>query len=108
MILEVNDDNFENSIKEGICLVDFWAPWCGPCRMLSPVIDELAEETKDIKVFKCNVDEAKETPSKFGIMGVPTLIIFKNGKIINVYNEKIPNLYSVKIFLMTNGVEIND
>ena len=82
MILEINDNTFENSIKDGICLVDFWAPWCGPCRMLSPVIDELAEEMQNIKVFKCNVDEAKETPSKFGIMGVPTLIIFKNGKLL--------------------------
>ncbi len=83
MVLEVNDANFDSSIQKGKCLVDFWAPWCGPCRMLSPVIDELAEEMKDeIKVLKCNVDENQATPSKFNIMGVPTLIVFKNGKMV--------------------------
>ncbi|MDD2839649.1 MAG: thioredoxin [Rickettsiales bacterium] len=83
MVLEVNDKNFDSSIKDGACLVDFWAPWCGPCRMLSPVVDELAEEMKnEIKVFKCNVDESQEIPAKFNIMGVPTLIVFKNGKMV--------------------------
>ena len=83
MIVEVNDNEFENSIKDGLTLVDFWAPWCGPCRMLSPVIDELAEEMKDeIKFLKCNVDDNPDTPSKFNIMGVPTLIIFKNGELL--------------------------
>lgn len=83
MVQEVNDKNFDSSIKSGICLVDFWAPWCGPCRMLSPVIDELAEEMKlSVKVFKCNVDESQDIPSKFNIMGVPTLIIFKDGKMV--------------------------
>jgi len=82
MVLEVTDNNFESTISKGVILVDFWASWCGPCRMLSPVIDELAEEMKDkIVVMKCNVDDNKEIPSKFGIMGIPTLIIFKDGKL---------------------------
>lgn len=83
MTAEVNDINFEESIKSGVVLVDFWAPWCGPCRMLSPVIDELARDMEGrVKIFKCNVDESQETPSKFNIMGVPTLIIFKDGKMV--------------------------
>jgi len=83
MITEVSDSDFENSIKNGVVLVDFWAPWCGPCRMLSPIIDELAAELDGkVKVLKCNVDDNQATPSKFNIMGVPTLIIFKDGKLV--------------------------
>lgn len=83
MVAEINGSNFEELIKEGISVVDFWAPWCGPCRMLSPVIDELAEEMSGkINVFKCNVDDSPDIPSKFNIMGVPTLILFKDGKLV--------------------------
>lgn len=65
-------------------LVDFWAPWCGPCRMLSPVLDELAGEMKDeVKVVKVNVDEEPELASKFGIMSIPTVIAFKQGKAVS-------------------------
>lgn len=65
-------------------LVDFWAPWCGPCRMLSPVLDELAGELKDqVKIVKVNVDEEPELASKFGVMSIPTVIAFKQGKAVN-------------------------
>ncbi|HSQ97352.1 MAG TPA: thioredoxin [Rickettsiales bacterium] len=82
MITEINDTNFDSSISSGVCLIDFWAPWCGPCRMLSPVIDELSEEMKEVKFFKFNVDEGKQTPTKFNIMGIPALLLFKDGKMV--------------------------
>lgn len=82
MVAEINDSNFQDLISKGVVVVDFWAPWCGPCRMLSPVLDELAEEMKDkITVLKCNVDDNREIPAKFNIMGVPTLIVFKDGNL---------------------------
>jgi thioredoxin 1 len=82
MTIEINDTNFQDTIKTGAVLVDFWAPWCGPCRMLTPIIEELAEELENkVKVCKFNVDEGKETASQFEIMGVPSLLLFKNGKL---------------------------
>ena len=81
-IVHVDDKDFDNSIKKGTVLVDFYADWCGPCRMLSPIIEELVEQ-RDINVVKVNVDEANETARKFGIMSIPTIIVFKDGKEIN-------------------------
>ena len=77
-------ENFEAEvIKSDIpVLVDFWASWCGPCRMLSPIVDQIAEERTDIKVGKVNVDEQEELPMRYGIMSIPTLIVFKNGEIV--------------------------
>ena len=80
----VNDTDFENEVLKADkpVVVDFWAEWCGPCKQLSPVVDELAAEMKDnVKVVKVNIDEAPEAPTKYGVRGVPTLMIFKDGQV---------------------------
>ena len=83
MITTITKDNFENEIVKADkpVLVDFWASWCGPCRMLSPTIDEIAEEHPEIKVCKINIDEEAELAIRHGVMSVPTLMLFKNGEI---------------------------
>ncbi|MBD3245090.1 MAG: thioredoxin [Candidatus Moranbacteria bacterium] len=81
--LEVNDSNFESEIKnhKGAALVDFWAPWCGPCQMMSPIIEELADKYKDkIKIKKLNIDENPNTAQNFQVMSIPTLIFYKDGE----------------------------
>ncbi|MBF0105080.1 MAG: thioredoxin [Deltaproteobacteria bacterium] len=83
---ETTDGNFENDVLKATTpvLVDFWASWCGPCRALSPVIDELADEYKGkLKVFKVNTDENPNTPSRYGVRGIPTIIVFKDGQIVD-------------------------
>lgn len=85
-VINVNKHTFENEIQGSNTpvLVDFWAPWCGPCRMLSPVLDELAGELRgQVKILKVNVDEEPELASKFGVMSIPTVIAFKQGKATN-------------------------
>ena len=82
--ININKNNFQNEImdSEKTVLLDFWAPWCVPCRMVVPIIEEIAGERPDIKVGKINVDEQPELTSKFGIMSIPTLVVMKNGKIV--------------------------
>ncbi len=83
MLVELTDDNFKNEVTENkeVILVDFWAPWCGPCLILSPVIEEIAKEYQDkIKIGKLNVDKSEKVASEYNIMSIPTLIIFKDGK----------------------------
>ena len=80
----INKNHFQNEImdSEKTVLLDFWAPWCAPCRMVVPIIEEITGERPDIKVGKINVDEQPELASKFGIMSIPTLVVMKNGKIV--------------------------
>lgn len=81
MVVHISDKDFNAQIADGLTFVDFWAPWCGPCKMLGPVIDELSQEFDGkIKIAKLNVDENQETAQKYGIMSIPTMILFENGK----------------------------
>ena len=84
-VINLTLENFEAEVvqSEKTVLVDFWASWCGPCRMLSPIVDEIAEERTDVKVAKVNVDEQEELAMRFGIMSIPTLVVMKNGEIAN-------------------------
>lgn len=85
MALVITKDNFQSQVlnADKPVLVDFWASWCGPCKMLSPVIDEIAAERSDIVVGKINVDEQPELAAQFAVMSIPTLMVFKNGEIAN-------------------------
>lgn len=83
--ISVNKNNFNQEVlnSDKPVLMDFWAPWCAPCRMVVPLVEEIAKERSDIKVVKINVDEEQELAMQFGVMSIPTLVVMKNGKIVN-------------------------
>lgn len=85
-LLHLSDANFAKEVLESDLpvLVDYWAPWCGPCRMIGPIIEDLAKEyDKRMKIAKINIDENSQTPTKYGVMSIPTLMFFKQGKVVN-------------------------
>ncbi len=93
MEINVNDENFEEEVlnSDMPVLVDFWAPWCGPCNMVAPIVEEIGEEYKDkLKVCKINVDEAPQTAAKYGVMSIPTLGIFKDGQMADTVVGAVP------------------
>ena len=85
MITNVTKENFDKEVMqaEGTVLIDFWAAWCAPCRMIAPAVEKIAEERPDVKVCKVNIDDEQELAIKYGVMSIPTLMVVKNGEIVN-------------------------
>ena len=92
MVKETNENNFDNDIKDGYSVVDFWAEWCGPCRMVAPVIEELAGELSKINFLKVNVDDNQSLSDKFGITSIPAVLLYKDGKLVDKIVGALPKV----------------
>lgn len=93
MAQALNDSNFDQLVlqSERPAVVDFWATWCGPCRMISPIVDQMAEKfAGQVDVFKCNVDDSSDVPAKFGIRNIPTILFFKGGELVDRVVGAVP------------------
>ena len=91
-LTEVTDNSFQADVVESETptLVDFWAPWCGPCRMVSPLLEQIDAEREDVRVVKLNVDDNQQTAAQFGVMSIPTMILFKNGQAVHQIVGALP------------------
>jgi len=89
--IKSTDETFENLIKENkICVIDFWASWCGPCLQVAPILEEISEEMKDVAIIKHNIDDEPNSPTRFGVRGIPTMLLFKDGELASTKVGAIP------------------
>ena len=85
-VVDLKDTDFDAAVASGVALVDFWAPWCGPCRMQGPIVEKIAEEMGDqVRCYKVNIDEEQESAAKFMVQSIPTLLVFKNGEVVQQF-----------------------
>ena len=100
-VIDITKENFKQEVSEykGTVLLDFWAAWCGPCRMLSPIVDEIAEECTDIKVGKVNVDDQMELARIFKVMNIPTLVVIKDGEVVKTQIGAVPKEKIVELLV---------
>ena len=96
-VIHIDRNNFQREVlnSDRPVLLDFWAPWCAPCRMVGPILDEIAEERSDVKVAKINIDEQPELASQFGVMSIPTLMVMKEGRIVQQAMGARPKILSM-------------